>query len=135
VAESAAMAVGGRPGNGPEEEEPSSDKLERNMKAAGVKRPPGTALHHIVAGRAGPAAQARAILRKLGVGINDTENGVYLPCNSTTPCDEPGALHSTLHTEAYYRAVNDALRGATTREQVLAILRGIAERLEAGGYP
>jgi len=75
------------------------------------------------------------MLRKLGIGINDAENGVYLPCNSTTPCDEPGALHSTLHTGQYYDAVNEALGSAGTREEAITILRSIADRLRAGGYP
>jgi HNH/ENDO VII superfamily nuclease len=129
-----AMAVGG-PGAAPVDEEPSSEKLDRNMRAAGMKRPPGTAAHHIVAGKAGFADKARAILRKFGIGINDAENGVYLPCNSKTPCEESGAIHSQLHTREYYLAVNRALEEASTREQIIEKLRDIADRLKAGGYP
>jgi hypothetical protein len=130
-----AMAVGGPAGTAPADEEPSSEKLDRNMRAAGVKRPPGTAAHHIVAGKAAPAEAARAILRKFGIRLNDAENGVYLPCNTKTPCGESGAIHSTLHTREYYRAVESALARATTRGEALSALRDIAEALETGRFP
>src|SRR5262249_36438251 len=124
-----AMAVGGWPGSAPVDEEPSSEKLDRNMRAAGMKRPPGTAAHHIVAGKATAGKVAQAKLRDLRIGINDANNGVYLPCNSKTPCEELGAVHSKLHTNDYYRAVNQALEDANTPEKAISELRKIAAAL------
>jgi len=125
----------GKPGGASLDEEPSAEKLDRALKAAGEKKPPGTAVHHIVAGKAPLAEAARKVLRKFGIGINDASNGVYLPCNSRLPCDAPGAIHSQIHTEKYFKAVELALRRAATREEVIEILRAIAAALKAGGYP
>jgi len=130
-----AMAVGGWPGAAPVDEEPSSEKLDRNMRAAGMKRPPGTAAHHIVAGKAKLAQQAQAKLKRLGIGINDANNGVYLRCNSQTPCGEPGAVHSKLHTKEYYESVNERLAEATTPEQAISELRKIADELKGDELP
>ncbi len=130
-----AMAVGHPAGNAPVDEEPSSEKLDRNMRASGMTRPPETDPHHIVAGGAGPAAEARTILKKFGIGINDPNNGVYLCRNTKTLCGEPGAIHSKLHTKDYYNAVNNRLRLANTREEAIAALRQIARELKDGKFP
>ncbi len=62
-------------------------------------------------------------------------NGVWLPAwkKSANPLGK--AVHATLHKNAYYQAVNDALAGATTREQALDILNAIGNALESGGFP
>ena len=53
-----------------------SEELDRNMRAAGMTRPPNTATHHIVAWNDPRAAAARAILAAEGIPINDAVNGV-----------------------------------------------------------
>lgn len=130
-----AMAVGGSPGAAPADEDPSSERLDRNMRAAGMKRPPGTAAHHIVAGKAKLAKIAQEKLKRLGIGINDANNGVYLPCDSKTPCDDSGAIHSKLHTNQYYAAVNQLLEQASTPQQAIARLQWIAGELRGGRFP
>lgn len=104
---------------------PSSRALGRALEAAGIARPAGSAAHHVVAGSAPGAAAARATLQRLGVGINDAANGVFLP----------GARHASLHTAEYFEAVNRALAGATTRAQAEQILQSIARGLQAGTFP
>jgi hypothetical protein len=118
-----------------EEADPSSRELDRALEAAGHVKPEGAATHHIVAGRAPLAARAREILQKFGIGLNDAENGVYLPRDRFSSNPTGAAVHTRVHTRAYYQAVTAALRRATTRQKAIEILRSIARKLESGGYP
>ena len=79
----------------------------------------------MVAGKADGAKVSQTILQKFGVGINDAENGVFLP----------GKVHDHLHTHAYYRAVEKELGMATTREEAIDILASIRYGLLNGGFP
>jgi hypothetical protein len=103
----------------------SSRALGRALEAAGHARPPGAVAHHIVAGSAARAAQARAALESFGIGINEAPNGVFLEAS----------VHARIHTTAYYNAVNQALRQATTREEALQALDAIRQGLLSGGFP
>ncbi|HZI09231.1 MAG TPA: AHH domain-containing protein, partial [Myxococcus sp.] len=114
---------------------PSSKRLAANMEAAGVKRPPGTDAHHIVAANAEAASTARGVLRRFRVDIDDAANGVFLPSNSNVATTAPGSIHSTIHTKKYYDTVNDDLIGATSRQEVLNILALVRQRLLQGTYP
>ena len=49
------------------------------MFANGLERPFGSVAHHIVAFADKRAVEARAILEKAGININDAVNGIYLP--------------------------------------------------------
>ena len=61
-------------------EKPSSKVLADNMEKAGQSRPPfKSAAHHIVAGAAKVAEEARKILKEFEISINDAVNGVFLP--------------------------------------------------------
>lgn len=68
------------------------------------------------------AAPAREVLKRWGIGINDAANGVFLPATLKSPNPIGAAVHSTLHTEAYYQAVNRALRRVKTRQEALQVL-------------
>jgi hypothetical protein len=52
--------------------------------------------------------------------------GVFLPGNLATQNINGEAVHSTLHTNKYVAAVNEALKKATTREEAIGILRASA---------
>ena len=81
-----------------------SDELAEAMAAAGNRRPPGHSTHHIVADADERAAEAREILRKVGINPrNDWRNGVHLPQNVGNPRTVPEAFtqHATLHTDSY----------------------------------
>jgi A nuclease family of the HNH/ENDO VII superfamily with conserved AHH len=112
---------------------PSSRALGRALEAAGHVRPPGSAAHHIVAGDAEAAAPARAVLARFGIGMNDAANGVFLPKNLSVPNPTGAAVHSTVHTRAYYQAVNRRLSQAATRQEVLEALESIRQGLLSGG--
>ncbi|TAL80476.1 MAG: hypothetical protein EPN75_07110 [Beijerinckiaceae bacterium] len=103
----------------------SSKVLARALEAAGEVRPAGSAAHHIVAGSAPDALAARTVLQNYGIGINDAENGVFLPAEQ----------HARLHTNAYYNAVNNALANAKSQDDVIRILGTIKSRLKSGGFP
>jgi hypothetical protein len=76
-----------------------------------------------VAGGAERAGPARAALERFGINIDDAANGVFLPSD----------VHRSLHTNAYYDAVNVALSQATTKEEALQVLSAFAQRLSSGG--
>jgi RHS repeat-associated protein len=114
---------------------PSSRALAAALEEAGFVRGAGEAAHHIVAGVAPEAEAARAMLQRFGIGINDFVNGVFLPGTRAAENVAEAAVHSTIHTSAYYQAVNEALAGAATQQQVIDILVGIGQALQSGGFP
>jgi hypothetical protein len=85
--------------------------LARNLINAGYDPVGLDAAHHIVAGGAPDAADARAVLARYGIDINDPVNGVWLPRNLSVPNPGGAAVHSTLHTDNYYGYINDQLDG------------------------
>lgn len=106
--------------------------LGRNLVASGIKRPNYShATHHIVAGTSRKANEARAILQKYGIDINDAPNGVFLP---TAKDVSNSAYHPSLHTNAYYEKVTNLLENASSRQDVLDILKDIGEQLSNGTF-
>jgi hypothetical protein len=86
--------------------------------------PPGWEAHHIVPrgdNRFAEATEARELLERFGIDINDPVNGVALP----------RAFHQGVHTRPVYTAVRDALLAAPTRGAAEGALRGIADELAA----
>ncbi len=113
---------------------PSSSKvLGASLEAAGYARLPGHAAHHIVAGNAPAALRAREVLKRFGIGINDAVNGVFLPSSGAVQNIAGAAVHSTVHTNAYYVAVNQTLATASTRAEAELALEAIRRTLLAGG--
>ena len=107
-------------------------------RSSRIRASPGAVAHHIVAFKARDASRTRAILARFGIGINDAANGVFLPAtraapNPAAPNPTGAAVHSTLHTNQYYRTVNNLLVKATTRAEAEAILASIRQRLLSGG--
>ncbi|WP_157367925.1 SpvB/TcaC N-terminal domain-containing protein [Alloactinosynnema sp. L-07] len=113
----------------------SSAALGANLVRAGTAQPAQTAAHHIVAGGAGAAAPARAVLQRFGVHIDEAVNGVFLPRNVNSLNPTGAAVHSKVHTDRYYAAVNQLLGRATNRQQVVQSLAYIRQRLLSGGFP
>jgi len=122
--------------------EGSSRRLGNNMLAHLAKFPrafaarlPGEFTHHIVAHGDNRAREALEVLKKFGIKVDDWVNGMYLPGYKTSPNPLGKIVHSTVHTDAYYNAVNKALRSATSKAEVLRELRMIAFKLEHGIMP
>ena len=80
---------------------------------------------------AAKAEDARKILQKYGIDINDAENGVFLPIVIDVA---DGVYHPSLHTSAYYDEVNNLLKDATSKREVLDVLSYISELLQDGTF-
>jgi len=115
--------------------------LAANMKTAGRPVPPGHDPHHIVAKKGGGkwGNRARAALRRVGIRVNDADNGLSLPGSSvprgTVPEPEGGPYHATMHTERYYQEIATRLKGVTDEEEARAILRQIQTDIVDGKFP
>ncbi|HWK05711.1 MAG TPA: AHH domain-containing protein [Puia sp.] len=104
----------------------SSDVLGRNLERAGSVRPVARrsyAAHHIVEGTDRRAANARQILQREGIDINDAANGVFLDAS----------YHQSLHTDAYRDKVFERINGAAPGK-VKDELRKIATELQNGKF-
>ena len=112
----------------------SSTKLAKNMIDSGIARPVQTAAHHIVAGTSKFATEARAILTKFGIGINDAVNGVFLPKNLQSANPTGATVHSTLHTAEYYSMVTDMLSTCTSKQEIMDTLKSIGKMLSNGEW-
>lgn len=72
------------------------------------------------------------MLDRFDIDINLADNGVFLPKNRGVRNPSGAAVHSPLHTDGYYRKVNELLERAQTREEALDALEGIRSKLLAG---
>lgn len=114
-------------------EKANSVILRKNMINSGITVPDySNAAHHIVAGAASKAQEARDVLQSFGIGINDSVNGVFLP----TVRDVCQAVyHPEIHTNIYYATVNALLSDCTSEEEVRTVLEYIANALLEGEFP
>lgn len=103
-------------------------KLRANMEGLlGKKLNPGDHAHHIVPSTHTykSAEEARKILKKYGIDINDAKNGVALT----------GELHSGLHTYKYMDKVLNFLNEADATNdinEIIDTLKTIGKRIENG---
>ncbi len=117
-------------------EKRAKDKPGDAERRAARQRKNGFHAHHIVATGDRRAAFGRAVLQNCGTGPNDPANGVWLN----------DAQHRGLHTNAYFRNVNEALRpmwkvcdssksGSDNKLAMTLALKGIAFALQARQFP
>ena len=115
--------------------------LSCNMIASGQTRPERVAAHHIVSWQHGEAFASQELLFGWGIGINDVDNGVYLPRFKTTnvPSLPDARKHSPLHTFIYHSEVYGRLvlvePARENEEAGRQVLRGIKTELVAGAFP
>lgn len=101
-------------------------KLARNLANAGRPVAQGAErCHHVVAQGARAAEEAREKLRALGIDIDDAMNGVGLPKD----------FHQSMHTNDYYRMVNERSRNWSSPEQAQQGLQQIANELSQQAGP
>lgn len=89
-----------------------SRTLARNIKnATGEAKHVEADAHHIVAAGDKRAVRSRGFLFRWGIGINDADNGVYLPkkWSSQVPGLEDATAHEVIHTTDYHLAVTARL--------------------------
>ena len=108
--------------------------LARNIdKIAATPRPENVCAHHIVARADREAERARRRLFGWGIGINDGDNGVYLPMHSVGMPGFPDATHhSPYHSPGYHLAVYMRLLQEQEAEGGRQELRSIKADLLAG---
>ncbi|WP_071593302.1 AHH domain-containing protein [Kamptonema formosum] len=97
------------------------------MQDAGVIFNPGDEAHHIVASTHRRAQEARDILDRYGIDINDANNGIPLPNH----LHHGRGLHS-------YRGIDEVrirLRAATSRDEAIEILTQISDEIRSGTFP
>ncbi|HRI67920.1 MAG TPA: AHH domain-containing protein, partial [Polyangium sp.] len=97
-------------------------------------RQPGQSLHHIVAHGDGRAAEARKILAKFKIDVDEAWNGVFLPATKNSPNPTGSVVHSIVHTNKYYDKVEKALMNAKSRKEVIQELLKIRDALENGTF-
>lgn len=86
----------------------------------------GDEAHHIVAVNDARATVAQGILRRFNIGINEAENGAWVPSSQ----------HRRIHTDAYYRRVDNILfRARGSKASVLAALKSISSQIANGTFP
>lgn len=124
-----------------------SKLLRENMTEAGDVRPAATvkanvATHHIVPSRDEEAAGSRDLLFGWGIGINDADNGVYLPRyrKSDVPSLPNAVKHSELHTTVYhyqvFRRLDRAAQINATDDKIgRTALKTMKQELVAGVFP
>ena len=97
-------------------------------------RQAGESLHHIVAHTEPRAEEARKILAKFKIDVDEAWNGVFLPATLKSPNPTGAVVHSVVHTSAYYEKVQHMLEAAKTRKQAIRILQDIRKALENGTF-
>lgn len=108
--------------------------LSRNIVAATSQpRPVDACAHHIVAHRDSEATGSRTLLYRWGIGINDADNGVFLPSKGIGLPGHPNApRHDPHHRAAYHVAVYVQLRRGRDVESGRQRLRSIKTQLLSG---
>lgn len=93
-------------------EEHNSKRLGEHLVSQLGPRPPRCHAHAIVAGKHKLAAPARLVMAKLKIGVDDTDNGRWLPENTAAtphPSCPKAPPHSRIHRFNYYFWVNSRL--------------------------
>lgn len=107
-----------------------AEMLAANLTKKFGTRPLGHHAHHIVPKGMQEAEEAREILRRCDIGINDVDNGVWLPKDQTITNPNTGDIHAKIHTSAYIRWVTGLLQKAEATGGAKAV-RLQLQRLQA----
>ncbi len=114
--------------------------LDRNLGKAGFVRVPNVCAHHIVASGHWDAEGSRRMLYAWGIGINDADNGVFLPAWRVVavPTLKDAVPHDDLHADAfYYTRVERRLQlaDAGIQESGRKALREMRSEMIQGTFP
>lgn len=114
--------------------------LARNIvHATGQARVAKVSAHHIVASVDSRAEDSRTVLFGCGIGINDADNGVFLPTykSSVVPSMPDASPHGPIHTARYHGAVYARLRLAKASDtpEVRKRLKKMKADMVAGVFP
>lgn len=114
--------------------------LDRNLGKSGFIRVPNVCAHHIVASGHPDADGSRQMLYAWRIGINDADNGVFLPARRgvTVATLKDAVQHDDLHADAlYYLLVERRLLLAdpALQESGRKALRDMRGEMIRGSFP
>jgi hypothetical protein len=114
-----------------------AELLASRLEEAYGARPIGHEAHHVIPKGMKDAAEAREILSRCEIGINDLENGVWLPKDPSVPNVSVTEVHSKVHTSRALRLMTEELREAERvggPSGVRRALAAIRSKLSEGYY-
>jgi hypothetical protein len=114
--------------------------LSGNMQLArGEKQVPGTDAHHIVSRTHRLARYSRIYLFDWRIGIDDADNGVFLPAEAgaNVPGLEKANAHDPIHTKLYHATVAARLLGRVSEDTAAGRdeLRAMRTDMINGSFP
>ncbi len=119
-------------------EEHCSTRLGRHLVERFGVRPTKCHAHAIVAGKHPDAVPARVLMAKFKIGIDDTDNGCWLPENTAAtphPAFPKAPPHSRIHRAAYFQWIRTRL-GSMRMEKLFRVqLNVIGRMLQNGEFP
>lgn len=119
-------------------EEHRSDRLGVHLEEKFGTRPARCHAHAIVAGKHELAAPIRLRMAKLGIGIDDVDNGCWLP-ESTAATPHPqmpkAPPHSRIHRYNYYFWLNNRFSSVNKEDVFRFKLKGTALDLYKAEFP
>lgn len=119
-------------------EEHKSQLLGQHLEEKFGSRPARTHAHAIVAGKHPLAAAIRLIMSKLKIGIDDVDNGCWLPENTAAtphPAMPKAPPHSRIHRYNYYFWISSILSSHRNADAFRSRLKLIAQMLYTGNMP
>lgn len=119
-------------------EEHISARLAAHLIEAYGPRPLRCHAHALVAGKHQLSATLRLIMAKLKIGIDDIDNGCWLPENTAAtphPAFPKAPPHSRIHRFNYYWWINSRLRPAQEEPRFRHTLKLLSRMLHTGQMP
>jgi hypothetical protein len=120
------------------EEEHNSKRLGNHLVERYGKRPARCHAHAIVAGKHKAAASLRLIMASLKIGIDDVDNGCWLPENTAAtphPAFPKAPPHSRIHRHNYYLWIFSRLQAIRDNGRFRTNLNIIARMMHNGDMP
>ncbi|MDN0021334.1 AHH domain-containing protein [Providencia stuartii] len=114
-------------------------KLRENMIKAGKIVPDfQNAAHHIIMPNSKDVRMRwlQRKMKRLGIDINSTENGIFLPANKKVevPVGNKLPRHSIIHTNEYKQKVFDRLKSIKDKESMIKKLGRIYNEIASGVF-
>lgn len=119
-------------------EEHRSERLGRHLEQKFGRRPAKSHAHAIVAGKHKYSATLRLRMSKLGIGVDDVDNGCWLPENSAAtphPAMPKAPPHSRIHRYNYYFWIFSRMRRITDTAKFRNALKLTALDLYQASFP
>jgi hypothetical protein len=118
-----------------------AEALAESLEREGSPRPPNHEPHHVVPANDPRGARATEILEEAGIGVDDAQNGVWLP-RTSAGASTPGGIqaeaatsHDSVHTTRYFTELTERLERAREADRVAEEMEFIRLELQLGRFP